>query len=306
MRLECDYLMSSDTTIDQQTEAVRFFFSGDTPWKMIYSAEGWNAFMARQRLGYVFRLIDKLKIRPDGRVLDLGCGCGQYSKTLCERGFSVTACDSSEEMVIETRKNVAEANGSVLATVADAASLPFADESFHLVLCVGVLAYLREDRQAIGEMFRVLAPGGYLIVTVRNSVRFARLPKIFAKYILRSLKLIPQRKGAFTPKKVRQYEMIQRSYVPWELDAALGRFGFRKITSFSHGFSPAILVRKSPATAQRFSHYVEKLLLALHLPFRDRLGRSYITVAQKGRVKCSIEPGSDKSSEPAVRSKRLL
>ncbi len=294
--------MSTDIQIDEQKEAVRLYFSDETPWKTIYSEDGWNPFMARQRLRYVIRLMDQLQIRSKGAALDLGCGCGEYSRLLLDRGFKVTACDSSEDMVIEARKNAGYANGSFQAIVADAESLPFAAESFQLILCIGVLAYLRKDNEAIGEMFRVLAPGGHLILTVLNSVRLGRLPKLCAGKLLRGLKLIPPRTPTGASIQVQEYEMVRRSHIPRQLDATLRLSGFEKLTSLSLGYSPSLLIRKRPKTAQKLSATVDKAFQKLHLPFQDRFGRYYIVaVRRSASEQQACSPGQEQQATQGAR-----
>lgn len=93
------------------------------------------------------------------RVLEYGCGLGKESALLAKGGADVSAFDISAGSVEVTRKR-AEANGlKVDAAVAAGEDLPYADESFDVVVGVAVLHHLAVD-QAWPELMRVLKPGG--------------------------------------------------------------------------------------------------------------------------------------------------
>jgi len=51
---------------------------------------------------------------------------------------------------------------------ADAMALPFGENSFTAMIAVGLIEYLPEDRAPLAEIFRVLQPGGRVVVTLRN------------------------------------------------------------------------------------------------------------------------------------------
>jgi ubiquinone/menaquinone biosynthesis C-methylase UbiE len=114
------------------------------------------------------------------RVLDLGCGIGRLTGWLAGQAGSdpdgtevpcplqeparVVGTDFSLEMVERAAREVRA--GNVEFIHADAAHLPFADDSFDLVVSVGVLQHLvrtPDFRAACSQIARVLAPGGVLV-----------------------------------------------------------------------------------------------------------------------------------------------
>ncbi len=103
-----------------------------------------------------------LEAAPLGRALDAACGTGRHARTLVDIGHQVSGIDLTPEMLERARVNVPEASFAV----ADLRELPFPDESFELVVCGLALAHLPELDGAIGEMARVLTPGGRLVVSV--------------------------------------------------------------------------------------------------------------------------------------------
>ena len=120
------------------------------------------------------------------RVLDAGCGTGLLTLAFLrvhERPADVASIDLSlrslqtarkaaQKLTRGTRRRVTFAQSNALA-------LPFADETFDLVLTSGVLEYL-PLREGLGELARVLAPGGHLLfVPVRPSMATRVLEVMF-------------------------------------------------------------------------------------------------------------------------------
>jgi SAM-dependent methyltransferase len=98
------------------------------------------------------------------RVLDYGCGDGQYSVLLARRGAQVVGIDISDISVRNCQAR-AEAEGLASATsfhVMDCEQLQFEDNSFDLVCESGVLHHLDLPR-ALAEVARVVKPGGRMV-----------------------------------------------------------------------------------------------------------------------------------------------
>jgi ubiquinone/menaquinone biosynthesis C-methylase UbiE len=104
-----------------------------------------------------------LEVAPQ-RVLDAGCGRGDFSARLADAGVEVVGLDQSERMVELTRARGVEA------VVGDIAALPFPDASFDAAAANHVLYHLPDVDRGIAELARVLRPGGRLVATT-NAVR---------------------------------------------------------------------------------------------------------------------------------------
>lgn len=103
-----------------------------------------------------------LPARGDGmQLLDVGCGTGHHMAALRERGFHVSGVDGSPDMLEQARAN----NPGMDVRQSDVETLPFADASFDIVLCVEVLRYLPNFTRCVHEMARVLKPGGMCLAT---------------------------------------------------------------------------------------------------------------------------------------------
>ncbi|OFV87508.1 MAG: hypothetical protein A2V74_10305 [Acidobacteria bacterium RBG_16_70_10] len=95
------------------------------------------------------------------RLLDAGCGTGFNLAWLAARGRAAGVDIAPEALLYCRRRGVAAVCGSLLA-------LPFPDRSFDVVTSFDVIyhEWVKNDRAAIGEMARVLRPGGLMIVRV--------------------------------------------------------------------------------------------------------------------------------------------
>lgn len=99
----------------------------------------------------------------DGRlqILDIGCGTGAMLDELAAFGTVVGADFSPEALQFCVARGV----GAELAR-ADVRRLPFADASFDVVTAMDIVEHIDDDKAAACEIFRVLRPGGRLLVTV--------------------------------------------------------------------------------------------------------------------------------------------
>lgn len=104
-------------------------------------------------------------VPPAGRAtLEIGCGEGRVARDLAARGHRVTGVDSSGTLLEAARAAQPEAEFAL----ADAASLPFPDESFDLVVAYNSLMDIDDMPRAVREAARVLEPGGRVCVCVTH------------------------------------------------------------------------------------------------------------------------------------------
>jgi SAM-dependent methyltransferase len=102
------------------------------------------------------------KVTADSRVLDLGCGRGGVVELLWRDVKLAAGLDPDRPSLTEHR-----APGMpVIRGVGE--SLPFTRESFDVVVCLWVLEHLKEPLRTLGEVKRVLRPGGHFIFVTPN------------------------------------------------------------------------------------------------------------------------------------------
>jgi arsenite methyltransferase len=104
------------------------------------------------------------RLNAGERVLDLGCGAGTDSLVAAQmvgaQGF-VTGIDMTPPMLAKARAAAAEMNATNVDFVeGEAEQLPFADESFDVVVSNGVIDLIPDKDAVFSELHRVLVPGG--------------------------------------------------------------------------------------------------------------------------------------------------
>ncbi len=122
------------------------------------------------------RIFDYERYRG-GRVLEVGCGMGCMAMNWAQQGAQVTAVDLNPVAIRQTRLRFELFGLAGDIREADARTLPFADETFDFAYSWGVLHHSPDTAQSIGELFRVLRPGGQVGVMLyhRNSILFRYL-----------------------------------------------------------------------------------------------------------------------------------
>lgn len=106
-------------------------------------------------------VISKFSGLPKGKILDLGCGDGDYSKRLKDLGFDVIAGDI--DLVRFKYKNEIEFEHCDITK-----ELPFADNTFDYVLMAEVVEHLRNPYTVIPEINRIIKKNGSLILSTPN------------------------------------------------------------------------------------------------------------------------------------------
>lgn len=109
-------------------------------------------------------IYDFLEPAAGEQILDVGCGTGNFSLELAQRGVKVTGVDISEPMLARARQKAAEAGLSIHFLQGDVHELPFAANSFDKVVSVTALEFASDLKTALAECYRVLKPGGRLVV----------------------------------------------------------------------------------------------------------------------------------------------
>lgn len=106
-----------------------------------------------------------------GNALDLGCGLGQYTQYLMDKGYDVTSSDISIEVLDRLKSNIPNANIKQLDM---SKPLPFEDNSFDLVFANLSIHYFDKDTTVslLKEIKRIIKNKGYFVGSVNSSKTF--------------------------------------------------------------------------------------------------------------------------------------
>lgn len=117
---------------------------------------------------------NRFDLRDGDKILDLGCGVGRHViTTYTLKNVQAIGVDLSLDDLLTANERFQgefmepdQTDKSFGLSVADALSLPFADDSFDKIICSEVLEHIPDYRSALAEIRRVLKPGGILAASV--------------------------------------------------------------------------------------------------------------------------------------------
>lgn len=104
-------------------------------------------------------------VHPGQQILDVACGRGEWLAAVSERDVRVSGIDISKCAIETCRKYLPQGHFEI----GPAESLPFPDNHFDLVTCLGSLEHFLDQPAALKEMVRVVHPGGRVLVLVPNA-----------------------------------------------------------------------------------------------------------------------------------------
>jgi len=185
-----DYMDVADADVEDETAFVERYWSD--VWKKMGGPSGAYKRVARQPEYRIMAPV--LNTLPQGaKMLDAGCGLGDWTLYLTEQGFDVTGLDISQRTVEILQEKFPQAAFAC----ADIRNLSIPDNDLDVYFSWGVFEHFEDGLQpCILEAWRVLKPGGYLFITVPyDSLRQALLGH-FASF----------RKSGHSPKNLRFYQ----------------------------------------------------------------------------------------------------
>ncbi len=158
-------------------------------------------------------------------VLDAGCGSGIDAMEFARNGAVVTAIDLTENAVEVTKALAEEASFPIKVHKASALGLPFSPASFDCVYSFGVLHHIPDADRALGEIVRVLKPGGTFLGMLYNTDSLLYAYSIIYRHGVRDLGLTDR-----TPQELAEYysERIEgcpytRTYTKKQAEELLSR-----------------------------------------------------------------------------------
>ncbi|MGD0643870.1 MAG: methyltransferase domain-containing protein [Candidatus Bathyarchaeia archaeon] len=161
----------------QQKRVDELFDSRATYWRDAYKDNDIYGIIYQQRQAVALSFIDGLSLPRTARVLEIGCGAGFMTTALAKRGFAVEAIDHAQAMIdltIEHAKQTGVDN-QINACTGDIHELTYESQSFDLIIALGVIPWLHDSQKALTEIKRVVAPRGYVVLSIDNILRATTL-----------------------------------------------------------------------------------------------------------------------------------
>ena len=127
----------------------------------------WYARNTRKGIGEFMALADRFakEMPSDSRILEVAPGPGYLSIELAKRGpYEITGLDVSKTFVQIAGDNARKEAVTIDFRQGNASAMPFAANSFDLILCRAAFKNFSQPVEAINEMYRVLKPGGRAII----------------------------------------------------------------------------------------------------------------------------------------------
>lgn len=157
------------------------------------------------------RIIDP---KPGMKILDLAAGTGSSSAPLAQAGAEVIPADFSEGMLEVGRR----LRPTLPFTKADALNLPFGDNEFDLYTISFGLRNTHNTKKALDEAFRVVKPGGRLVIVEFSRPTWVPFRTIYINYLMRALPAIAK----MVASNPDAYIYLAQSIRAWPDQVALG------------------------------------------------------------------------------------
>jgi SAM-dependent methyltransferase len=219
-------------------------FYGEFAWAYALLVEAPVA----ERCDFIAERFAQAGVAPGARVLDAGCGPGDYAIELARRGYVVTGIDASADFVAEARRRPEASTLPASFLKGDILALP-ASLRVDAILCRGVLNDLLEDAQrprVFVAFASVLREGGALLFDVRDwqatAARKRREPV--------TEKIVTTARGALTFRSATQLDEPRRRLVIRERHTLAGPDGTRDV---EHAFAMRCWTRDEIVGALRLA-----------------------------------------------------
>ena len=170
--------------MNQNVDLASFTSQTTNNSRMVVYEEALRAYMAL----FGERSAERLDLRPGETVLDVACGSGSsalYAADKVGPGGRVVAVDIIPKMLELARRKAQEHRlDNLLFCQADMTHLGYPDGQFDAVVCTWGIIFCEDMRKGVAELWRMLRPGGRLIITVLGPRFFKPLYKVWKIAVL--------------------------------------------------------------------------------------------------------------------------
>lgn len=192
---------------------------GDRWWDDDFSLNLIKTILNPFRVGYSKKIIDRLKIKPDGKTaLEVGCGGGFLCEEVALMGFKTFGIDPAPESIKRAVRHSNETGLKINYATGIGEDLQFQDNTFDIVFCCDVLEHVQDLPQVISEISRVLKPGGSYIYDTFNRTQLSKLVAIKVLQEWKRWAIMPPDLHVWEmfikPKEIKS--LLQRNNLDWQ------------------------------------------------------------------------------------------
>jgi SAM-dependent methyltransferase len=254
-----------------------------------WAAGDWDGFS--ELLAPVGRhVLEQMAISSGQTLLDVGTGSGGTIAIPAARaGAAVTAVDITPELLEHARRRAQEAGVEVRWLEADAAELPFDDQSFDHVCSTFAAMFAPDHDRAAGELVRVCRAGGQIAMTTWTTDGFAgELFKLTGRYAP------PPPPGAGTPVQWGEPDHVEETFAKAGAKVAIERAGVdfdfpsveQAVARYTSDLGPCVMARAGLEPQGRWDPFVEEFeqLIRRFNPLQDgraRIHSEYLLITAR-------------------------
>lgn len=154
-------------------------------------------------------MVKKLQIKKGAKILEIGCGDGEFTKRLVSIDAKITAIDITPLVVERGRKTIKNKNVRFL--VDDAETMSFPSNTFDIVCGISILHHVNIQK-ALQEAFRILKKGGQIFFTEPNLLNPHTYAGLHIEFIRKRMEFSPD----------------ENALVRWKVNSILKIIGFRE------------------------------------------------------------------------------
>lgn len=224
-------------------------------YNRIYESSG-----IRTNSAYYRWLIGLLKPRAGSRLLDASCGEGIFLKEFAKRvkGARVYGLDISDKALARSKANIA----SGCLVNADGQYIPFADEKFDYVTCLGSLEHYLDPEKGMQELYRVAKKDALFCIVLPNSLGINTLLHVVT----------------YGVKPAEDFQIIERTATRTEWEEMLKNNGFEIIKVYGSNLWPE-LFQEGTFKVKSIGKYLQRKLIKAFCPVN--LAREFVFICRK-------------------------
>ena len=224
-----DELISDGTIIPIINNIPRFVKSGayaslfGDQWKQYQKTQLDSYTNTTISLSRLERCLGDLSNQLSGKlVIEAGCGAGRFTEGLLQKGVRLISSDISS--AVEVNQENFPCNDNHLIIQADINDMPFDENTFDVVICMGVIQHTPSPEETIKNLYSLVKKGGWLIIdhyTLKRSDLF-RLAPLFRMYLKRKK---PEQTIHYTERLVRRLLPLHKKFSRYKpVSILLNRF----------------------------------------------------------------------------------